>query len=952
MRTYRLVLWSALLLAAGVGSAWGAGDVVFAGTQVHTIDIAFAQPAYWDSLLAYYNAGNEQYMAATVTINGVAYDSVGVRLKGNASFNHPNDKKPFRLSFDEYRGDQRWDGLKGVHLNNCWEDPTFMREKLHLDLCRDAGIPAPRANYAEVTLNGAPWGFYSLVEHVDKKFLAARYGDDGGTLYKANDGFLGTLVSDFRWYGSGTAPYQARYELKTEEALDPWTDLIAAIDSLNNSADVAAALPPVVNLTSLYRAVAADLMMSSLDCYAGSGRNFYSYFHPVTGRMEWIVWDAGMSFGSYWTLTQAYESLSITYVSSVANRPLVSKIFGDPALKNDYLYAFCDLFTHYFSAERLVPQIEALATVIRPHVQADPRKMYTDEQFETNLTTDITVGGHRKPGLAAFIATREADVAAQLTTLGISCEDVIVPGEVVINEFAADNTAILDPAGEAEDWIEMYNLTDADLDLGGTHLSDDPATPAKWQVPAGTIIPAHGFLIIWADDDGGQAGLHASFKLSAGGESVVFSGADGQTLDTTTFEPQTADLTMARVPNGTGAFVQSTPTFATANGLQPGHVVVNEIAASNTLILDPAGEAEDWIELYSNLGQDTDLGGMYLSDDPANPTKWQIPAGTTIAGGGYLIVWADEDPGQTGLHATFKLSASGESVVFSSTPTVVLDATTFGAQTQNLTIARVPNGAGPFVQGPPTFGSHNGYGNSLAAGAVVINEFMADNDLFPDPAGEMDDWVELYNTTGADLDLGGLYLSDDLAAPAKWQFPAETAIAAGGFLVVWADEDLAQPGLHAAFKLSAGGESLVLSNPNLAVVDATTFGAQQTNVATARYPDGSGGFVTTSTPTPGAPNDVTTGVDVGLAGCLTLAPAYPNPLRDSTTIALNVPRRERVSLRVYDVKGRLVSTLVDRELTPGPYLFPFDARGLASGVYLYRLRGATGEVAGRMLVVK
>jgi spore coat protein CotH len=299
-----------VLLAAP--SVHGAGDNVFAGTQAHTFDIQFSQPAWWDSLTTYYDDGDEQYLAATVIIDGEAHDSVGVRFKGNASYTHPNDKKPFRLKFDAFRENLRWDELKGVHLNNCWEDPTFMREKLHLDFCRDAGIPAPRGNFAELSLNGELWGFYSLVEHVDGLFVDSRFGNSGGNRYKAVDGLLNPLRSDFRWYGSDSSGYVTRYELKTDNA-DSWTDLIAVIDSLNNTPDVATALPPVVNLRNLYRAIGTDLLMASLDSYAGSCRNFYCYFSTATGTMEWIVWDAGMSFGSYWGDAQNYETLSITY---------------------------------------------------------------------------------------------------------------------------------------------------------------------------------------------------------------------------------------------------------------------------------------------------------------------------------------------------------------------------------------------------------------------------------------------------------------------------------------------------------------------------------------------------------------------------------------------------------------------------------------------------------------
>ncbi|MCU0612072.1 MAG: lamin tail domain-containing protein, partial [Candidatus Eisenbacteria bacterium] len=291
--------------------------------------------------------------------------------------------------------------------------------------------------------------------------------------------------------------------------------------------------------------------------------------------------------------------------------------------------------------------------------------------------------------------------------------------------------------------------------------------------------------------------------------------------------------------------------------IEPGDVVINEFAASNTVILDPAGEAEDWIEMYNNTSEAVSLDGMYLTDTPANPGLWQFPTGTTIEAEGFLIVWADQDLEQEGLHAGFKLSASGEQIWFSDVTLALLDSVTFGPQTTNLTMARVPNGTGPFVQGTPTFNATNGGGggNVIDPGAVVINEFVADNDTLQDPAGETDDWIELYNTTNQPIDLGGLYMSDDFAEPTKWQIPDGTTIGVDGYLMVWADEDLTQEGLHAAFKLSASGEAIVLSNTDLSIVDSTSFVAQVTNVSMARIPNGTGAFVPDTTPTPGINNE-------------------------------------------------------------------------------------------------
>ena len=85
-------------------------------------------------------------------------------------------------------------------------------------------------------------------------------------------------------------------------------------------------------------------------------------------------------------------------------------------------------------------------------------------------------------------------------------------------------------------------------------------------------------------------------------------------------------------------------------------IFINEFMAGNDSVLaDPQGDYDDWIELYNSSSETVDLGGMYLTDDLEDKTAWQFPAGTQIAGNSYLLVWADKDPedNPNGLHATF-----------------------------------------------------------------------------------------------------------------------------------------------------------------------------------------------------------------------------------------------------------------------------------------------------------
>lgn len=408
----------ALCAACAAPAAAAPGDQLFAGRQVHAIGITFAEPAFWDSLTRFYDEGEERYLPATVVVNGVTYTDVGVRFKGNSSYLHPNGKKPFRLSFDEFVGSQRLDGLKGVHLNNCWSDPSFLREKLHLDFLREAGVPAPRANFATLALNGEPWGFYSLVEHVDKTFLTSRFGNKNGAFFKAVDG-LGSelMLSDFRWLGPDAETYEDLYERKSDDEEDSWPPLLALLDTLAHAADPAAALPEVVDVPAFARAMAADNLLASLDSYAGTGRNFYVYFDESDGRMRWIAWDTGLSFGRY-PMGPDPRRLPVDWVSDPLLRPLLAKVLATPALRSAYFAEYRALFEDVFSAGAMIARVDTLADLVRPYVQADPRRMYTAGEFELALTTDFMDGGVRVPGLKPFVAARAAEVRTALAREG------------------------------------------------------------------------------------------------------------------------------------------------------------------------------------------------------------------------------------------------------------------------------------------------------------------------------------------------------------------------------------------------------------------------------------------------------------------------------------------------------------------------------------------------------
>lgn len=291
--------------------------------------------------------------------------------------------------------------------------------------------------------------------------------------------------------------------------------------------------------------------------------------------------------------------------------------------------------------------------------------------------------------------------------------------QVVVNELMASNSrTIADEAGQFDDWIELYNAGNSDVNLGGMYLTDDPNLRSRWwRIPAGTTIGPRGFLLFWADDETAQGPLHTSFRLSATeGDrvSLIDRDANGnRLLDDVVFGPLGTDISYGRLVDGgpeLGELPFASPSrsnhlIATATPTPPPvnlPVRINELLASNTTTLqDEAGEYDDWFELYNAGNEAIDLGGMYLTDNAALPRQWQIPAGTVIPEGGFLLFWADNDPADGPLHTNFQLDATnGETLLLIGRDDQALglvDRVNFGPQAPNVSYGRLGDAAPFFV---------------------------------------------------------------------------------------------------------------------------------------------------------------------------------------------------------------------------------------------------------------
>ncbi len=258
----------------------------------------------------------------------------------------------------------------------------------------------------------------------------------------------------------------------------------------------------------------------------------------------------------------------------------------------------------------------------------------------------------------------------------------------------------------------------------------------------------------------------------------------------------------------------------------------------------------------------------------------------------------------------------------------------------------------------PRTGSVEFTSAAAAAPSVVINEFMADNGTIPDSAGEFDDWVELYNPTTSAVLLTNKYLTDKNGTFTKWMFTQpDLSLPPGGRVIVWCDEQLDQKGIHANFKLSAGGEFIALTDSDgVTVLDSITFGAQKKNISFGRFPDAgvSMGFMS---PTPLAVNSVITSVGhpESVPECFSIA-AFPNPFNPATTIRYFLPQDQLVLMNIADLLGRSVWNRSPERISAGEHFVIWggkDDRGnsLSSGMYLFRMQaGSTVSILKLMLL--
>ncbi len=634
--------------------------------SIQVIEIFFSF-SNWDAQLDANEATETYIYADSIRINGTSFDSCGVRYKGNSSYNPSNQKNPLRLELNTIKANQDYQGFTDIKLSNGYKDPSMIREILTYQILENY-MDCPRSNFARVYINGQYRGVYTNNESIKDDFNEAHYYADD-TYFKCNPvggaGPGGGTSPDLKYLGTDSTSYFNGYELQSTYG---WNRLVTLCNTLNND------FQNIESTLDIDRAIwmlAFNNVLVNLDSYSGAFRQNYYISWDKNGRFVPTVWDVNMSFGSFpgGTGSGAFtpSALDPFSNSTSVNHPLIKQIMANPLYKRMYMAHVRTMVQEMFESGQYETWAQSLMALADSSIQADPYKFYSYNQFLNSLTTAVAGGGpgggSSIPGIKALMDAR-AQFFSTNTAYLLQAPAILSHGATASPlNYGSTTTLIANVSNETN--VYLGYRTDHTLIFNRVQMYDDGAhnDGAAGDHTYGVEVPVNGLLFeyyIYADNN--NAGL---------------------------FSP-------ARAEHEFHTLAVTFPSPAV------GSLLINEVLASNdSLLFDLNGEDDDWIELVNTTNTPIDLAGFYLSDNPLNLMAWVFPAGTSIPANGYLLVWADKDTLQQGLHANFKISADGE-YVYLSHGFNVHDQISFGPQIANISYARCPDAGLDFATILPT----------------------------------------------------------------------------------------------------------------------------------------------------------------------------------------------------------------------------------------------------------
>ena len=335
--------------------------------------------ADWEAEMVAFN-NTDVEVPATVTVDGRAYRDVGVHFRGNSSFGVGDGyKRSLNLSFDFVHEDQAIGGYRTLNFLNANTDPTLMRTVLSMHIARQY-IPAPKANFVRVVINGENWGIYANAQQFNKDFVRDYFNTTKGQRWKIPQG--GRTGGAFSYLGDDPSQYRS-FQIKSKDEPEAWAAVIDLARTLQETPPekLEAALASRLDVDGYLRFLALDNAMASGDGFYTRGSDYALYRDPG-GRFHFVFHDANEMFGNN------NVQLSPLTAQNDTGKPIISKVLAVPALRAKYLGFVREIADKSLDWNTLRPVVAQYRALIAADVARDTRKLHTTEEFVRTTSED------------------------------------------------------------------------------------------------------------------------------------------------------------------------------------------------------------------------------------------------------------------------------------------------------------------------------------------------------------------------------------------------------------------------------------------------------------------------------------------------------------------------------------------------------------------------------------
>ena len=367
-------------------------------TILRELFIDFQDPNYHNILTNSFYNNPSLRIPASVTLDGVQLDSVGVRYKGNSTFvvpnNNGNPKVPYNLDFNYWISGQKLMDYNKVKLANAWTDPTFVKEYLASTIYKKY-LPCPQVNLMKLNVQGNYLGLYVNTESINKEFVDKHFDEKSGVLFKCDPITVfgqpappGPAEPNLNWLGYDTTQYYNSYTLKSEHG---WQELVELIDVLHNYPDD---LDSILNIDRVLWAFAVNSVIANLDTYNGWYiHNFYLY-KTKDGLFQMIPWDLSESFGGALMGSVFLNPYDIYHfdpffgnTTSPQSNPLLYTLLDNDLYKKQYTAHIRTIIEESLDTAVLRSQVEELQNLAYTAANSDYNKPFNMNEFSSNLET-------------------------------------------------------------------------------------------------------------------------------------------------------------------------------------------------------------------------------------------------------------------------------------------------------------------------------------------------------------------------------------------------------------------------------------------------------------------------------------------------------------------------------------------------------------------------------------